>query len=65
MLSLRAIEHGDEPHAPPAAPFGVDGNFDGVAVSVDGAAWYEIQGLRDLRSDTICHCHRRLHSPGV
>ena len=51
QLSFQAMEYGDEPHAPPAAPFGDDANFDGVAVSADGVDWYEIQDLRHLRSD--------------
>ena len=50
-LVFKALEYGDEPHAPPAAPFGSDANFDGVAVSADGVNWYEIQDLRHLRSD--------------
>ena len=50
-LSFKALEYGDEPHAPPPGPFGDDVNFDGVAVSADGAHWYEIQDLRNLRSD--------------
>jgi len=50
-LLFKAMEYGDEPHEPPASPF-LDGvNFDGVAVSGDGAHWYEIQALRSLRSD--------------
>ena len=51
VLSFEAMEYGDEPHAPPASPFGDGVNFDGVAISVDGVAWYEIQDLRNLRSD--------------
>jgi len=50
-LSFAAKEFGDEPHAPPAGPFGDDADFDGVAVSADGVAWYEVQDLRHLRSD--------------
>ncbi|MDX9972405.1 MAG: hypothetical protein RBU21_05365, partial [FCB group bacterium] len=50
-LRFEALEFGDEPHAPPAGPFGDDVNFDGVAISLDGVSWYEIQGLRGLRSD--------------
>ena len=50
-LEFEAMEFGDEPHAPPANPFTSDANFDGVAVSIDGVAWYEIQDLRNLRSD--------------
>ena len=50
-LSFEAKEFGDEPHAPPSNPFSGDADFDGVAVSADGATWYEIQDLRNLRSD--------------
>jgi hypothetical protein len=50
-LKFQALEFGDEPHAPPPGPFGDDAKFDGVAVSADGVNWYEIQGLRGLRSD--------------
>ena len=49
-LSFAAMEFGDEPHAPPPSPFGDDALFDGVAISADGVAWYEIQDLRHLRS---------------
>jgi hypothetical protein len=50
-LAFEAMEFGDEPHAPPPNPFTVEADFDGVAVSADGVAWYEIQDLRHLRSD--------------
>lgn len=50
-LAFEAKEFGDEPHAPPPSPFGDEVAFDGVAVSTDGAAWYEIRDLRHLRSD--------------
>jgi len=50
-LGFEALEFGDEPHAPPPGPFADDVDFDGVAVSVDGVNWYEIQDLRHLRSD--------------
>ena len=50
-LAFEAKEFGDEPHAPPSNPFTGDADFDGVAVSVDGDTWYEIQDLRNLRSD--------------
>lgn len=50
-LSFEAKEFGDEPHSPPPSPFADDVNFDGVAVSADGVDWYEIQDLRNLRSD--------------
>ena len=51
QLKFAAMEYGDEPHAPPPSPFGDDADFDGVAVSADGVAWYEVQDLRHLRSD--------------
>ena len=60
-LVFAAMEFGDEPHYPkdeggivnsenivgfgPVAGF----DFDGVAISVDGTDWYEIQDLRGLR----------------
>jgi uncharacterized repeat protein (TIGR01451 family) len=48
MLSFWAKQFGDEPDGPPTSPF-IDGaDFDGVAISQDGVAWYEAQGLRDL-----------------
>ena len=50
-LAFEAMEYGDEPHSPPAGPFGDDADFDGVAVSPDGVDWYEVQDLRHLRSD--------------
>jgi hypothetical protein len=50
-LAFAALEYGDEPHEPPPNPFGNDAHFDGVAISVDGIAWYEVQDLRHLRSD--------------
>jgi len=50
-LSFEAKEFGDEPHAPPSNPFTGDADFDGVAISTDGVTWYEIQDLRNLRSD--------------
>ena len=52
-LTFEAKEYGDEPHAPPSNPFTGDVDFDGVAVSTDGAAWYEIQDLRNLASDSF------------
>ena len=39
-------EFGDEDHGPPASPFMGGADFDGVAISADGTAWYEVQGLR-------------------
>lgn len=62
-LKFKAMEYGDEPHYPKleggsensgdVVGFGpvADFDFDGVAVSADGVAWYEIQNLRHLRSD--------------
>ena len=51
LLTFEAMEFGDEPHAPPPGPFGEAENFDGVAISVDGVDWYEIQDLRSLHSN--------------
>jgi M6 family metalloprotease-like protein len=56
LLSFWAREYNDEPDGPPSSPFfGTAGNggadFDGVAISVDGFEWYEIQGLRNLSND--------------
>ena len=50
-LTFSAKEYGDEPHAPPAGPFGDDAAFDGVAIGTDGQSWYEVRDLRHLRSD--------------
>jgi len=50
-VAFAAKEFGDEPHAPPPSPFGDDAAFDGVAASADGTNWYEVQDLRNLRSD--------------
>ena len=50
-LAFEAKEYGDEPHSPPSNPFTGDADFDGVAISTDGVTWYEIQDLRNLRSD--------------
>ena len=55
-LAFAAMEFGDEPHAPPPGPFGDEVAFDGVAISADGVAWYEIQDLRHLRSDRFTAC---------
>ncbi len=64
-LGFEAMEYGDEPHYPKdeggsenvenIVGFGpvADFNFDGVAVSMDGVDWYEIQDLRSLRSDKV------------
>jgi subtilisin family serine protease len=45
-LSFWARISGDEPEAPPSNPFVGGANFDGLAVSVDGVTWHEIQALR-------------------
>lgn len=64
VLSFEAKESGDEPHPPRdlagearededgESVFGpvADFDFDGVAISADGAAWYEVRGLRNLSS---------------
>jgi uncharacterized repeat protein (TIGR01451 family) len=38
----------DPGDGPPPAPFLGGANFDGVAVSMDGLYWYEVQGLRAI-----------------
>ncbi|MEY3898118.1 MAG: hypothetical protein RLZZ214_3639, partial [Verrucomicrobiota bacterium] len=49
-LKFWAKEFADLPDGPPSSPF-IDGaNFDGVAISVDGTKWYEVQALRSLTS---------------
>lgn len=50
MLRFWAKSFGDEPDGPPAAPFIQGADFDGLAISQDGIAWYEVQGLRSLRA---------------
>ncbi len=50
MLRFWAKQFNDEPDGPPPSPF-IDGaDFDGVAISQDGVAWHEAQGLRDLQA---------------
>lgn len=52
LLSFWAKEFGDEDNGPPALPFFDGADFDGVAISEDGVAWYEIQPLRtEISSD--------------
>ncbi|GEM_PF-2574689 len=48
VLSFFAREWGDEAHGPPAVPFTGSADFDGVAISDDGVAWYEVTDLRTL-----------------
>jgi len=48
VLSFWAKSFGDEPDGPPPSPFRVSADFDGVAISEDGIAWYEVQSLRTL-----------------
>ncbi|MCX7015659.1 MAG: hypothetical protein NTW86_24420, partial [Candidatus Sumerlaeota bacterium] len=40
--------YAEDPDGPPPRPFIGGADFDGVAVSADGATWYEVLGLRDL-----------------
>src|SRR6185436_18362366 len=37
--------------APPPSPFLGGADFDGVAISMDGLHWYEVQSLRSLSFD--------------
>lgn len=48
VLKFWAREFNDEPNPPPAGLFPDGADFDGVAISVDGSSWVEIQGLRQL-----------------
>lgn len=50
-LSFWVKSFGDEPDGPPPSPFRVGADFDGVAISEDGIAWYEVQPLRGLPTD--------------
>ena len=45
-LSFWMKESSDEDHGPPTLPFTGGADFDGVAISADGNAWYEVKGLR-------------------
>ncbi|MCC6144493.1 MAG: hypothetical protein IT368_11865, partial [Candidatus Hydrogenedentes bacterium] len=47
-LAFWAKQSGETSHAPPPSPFTGDANYDGVAVSIDGANWHEIFPLRNL-----------------
>jgi hypothetical protein len=49
-LSFWAKRFGGSDDGPPAAPFTTGADFDGVAMSADGAKWYEIQPLRAMTS---------------
>lgn len=44
----RAVD--ESPDGPPPSPFHGSADFDGVAISSDGEAWYEVQSLRQLTS---------------
>jgi len=50
VLRFWAKHFGDEPDGPPTVPFIGGADFDGVAISADGVAWYEAQGLRNLQT---------------
>lgn len=46
----KEAERSDENNGPPAMPFYGGDDFDGVAVSADGVAWYEVASLRNLET---------------
>lgn len=48
VVRFWAKEFSDEPNPPPPSPFLDGADFDGVAISVDGRHWYEVQSLRNL-----------------
>jgi uncharacterized repeat protein (TIGR01451 family) len=50
VLTFWAKSFGDEPDGPPPSPFRVAADFDGVAISEDGVAWYEVRPLRGIPS---------------
>ena len=52
-LSFWAKIVGDEPEAPPTNPFTGYANFDGLAASIDGVTWHEIQALRTPAADDV------------
>lgn len=47
-LKFAAKSLSDEPHGPPPSPYTGMQAFDGVAISVNGTTWHEIQPLRTL-----------------
>jgi uncharacterized repeat protein (TIGR01451 family) len=49
-LRFWAVEFYEFPDGPPPVPFLGGADFDGVAISIDGVRWYEVQGLRFLFS---------------
>jgi hypothetical protein len=53
VLKFWAKGFSESPDAPPASPFSEQAAFDGVAVSVDGVKWYEVQGLRSTSSPPL------------
>lgn len=46
VLKFWMKENSDEDTAPPTNPFTDGADFDGVAISVNGTTWYEVQPLR-------------------
>ncbi|MET0263086.1 MAG: hypothetical protein ABW223_09330 [Rariglobus sp.] len=46
VLNFWAKGFAEEPHAPATNPFTNGADFDGVAISMDGITWYEVQPLR-------------------
>ncbi|MBI5384185.1 MAG: M36 family metallopeptidase [Verrucomicrobia bacterium] len=45
----------DDSHGPPPIPFYGGADFDGVAISTNSNAWYEVRGLRDLTSAYVAY----------
>mgnify|MGYP002858231704 CR=1 FL=1 len=50
VLKFWMKENSDEDQAPPSNPFTGGADYDGVAVSVDGTTWHEVQPLRGTAS---------------
>ncbi len=53
VLSFWVKSFLDEANGPPPTPFSTGADFDGVAISQDGVAWYEVQGLRNLATSYV------------
>jgi uncharacterized repeat protein (TIGR01451 family) len=52
-LSFWAKGFKDSANGPPPTPFSNGWDFDGVAISPDGANWHEVQGLRNLTTSYV------------
>jgi uncharacterized repeat protein (TIGR01451 family) len=53
VLRFWVKSFGDEADGPPPTPFIGGADFDGVAISTDGVAWYEVLALRELDANYV------------